>query len=99
MMLPNAPADQRLVITTPGGDVQSWVRLEDFEAMQGAAFNMRRTLAMVHMHLSFGEQRAAWERLVGDTDLTLADARAMQGIVASVLADDPHLPTGSEATS
>lgn len=91
--LPRARGEDRL--TQAVGDATTeWVSAEVFDAMEDAAFKMRRTLSMVHMHLMFGETAAAFDRIVADTGLTDGDARAIRAIVESISATPD--PTGDE---
>lgn len=81
--------------STPGNGepvVRRYVPAEVYDDLLDLAGNLRRTLAIAHMHLVLdplreGRDRAA-ERIQADTGLRPANAQALREVIESVLAGD-----------
>ncbi|MFS0885208.1 hypothetical protein [Aeromicrobium sp. 179-A 4D2 NHS] len=61
-----------------------FVPLAEYERVLDESGDRRRTLAMAHMHLSFGENSEALRRIEADTGDTFENARAVRSILLSV---------------
>jgi hypothetical protein len=98
MTLPHAGADVRLTLNKGCEDESEWVRSDVWEAMERAAFDMRRTLAVAHMFMSFGDWPRARLLIERDTGLTLDDAHVMRGLFEEFGPNsESRIPPGKDA--
>lgn len=63
-----------------------FVPLSAYEQKVDEAAGHRRTLALAHMHLRFGENSEALARIEADTGATFENARAVRSIIGGLLA-------------